>query len=93
MHQLGKYWNDDRGKNIQIKLKNLKVRVKLRIKSQPGGIDGAIRVVEALQDAADSENKAEVAKQGIRLRLDELYTIKASMLCQKARTNWQLRGE
>lgn len=32
-------------------------------------------------------------KRDIKVRLEDLYKIKSSMLCQKARVNWKLNGE
>lgn len=83
----------DSSSSIQSKLRNLKTLVKKWNSSKTGNIEGRISDWENKQDIADLENKDRNTKQEIRLRLEELYKIKSSMLCQKARVNWQLNGE
>lgn len=52
-----------------------------------------ISYLEARQSAADAESKSFKSKQEIKMAIDDLYKIKANMLCQKARVNWHLKGE
>lgn len=52
-----------------------------------------IRRLEEQQEEADASNKHKDLKLKIRMELEELYKLKSSMLCQKARMNWSLKGE
>ena len=42
---------------------------------------------------ADEVRLDDKGKQSLRAKLEHLYNLKSSMLCQMARTNWQLYGE
>lgn len=48
--------------------------------------------MEKKQEEADMNNVDELVKMGIKYSLQELYKVKACMLCQMTRANWKLKG-
>lgn len=62
-------------------------------KEKFGNIHAKIEKAEKVQADADLLNKGDDLKLEIKEELEKLYKIKASMLCQTARVNWQLQGE
>lgn len=86
-------WKDDQSKSIHSKFKNLRSRVKEWNSVQGGNIDTRIKCLEGEQEEADVLNKSQATKHQIRSDLEGLYKIKCSMLCQKSRINWNLKGE
>ena len=53
-------------------------------------------MISALENDQSKADEGEGRSQGrsdTLARLEKLYSIKSSMLCQKARMDWQLQGE
>lgn len=86
-------WEDCKEMTIHSKTKKLKEHVRLWNNSYNGDISTRIRDIEKEQEDADKSNVNDLMKAKIRSRLNELYSDRRSMLCQKARINWQLKGE
>lgn len=93
IHTLESEWKRDSHQNIHQKLKHLREQVRHWNKTDLGNIDNKIKLAEENQEKADNLNWSDELKVRIKANLDELYKTRASMLWQKARTQWQLQGE
>lgn len=90
---LSSKWDTSKIINLNAKFKFLRETTKEWNKKDFGNINRRIALVEGEQDRADSLDLDKNAKLEIRSKLDDLYRVKANMLCQSARLNWQLSGE
>lgn len=86
-------WENGKGISLNGKLKNLKTLAKDWNKHRYGRLDERIKSLEDSQENEDERNNLSLQNSSYRKELDHLYKVKSSMLCQKARLNWQLKGE
>lgn len=94
MSNLELIWQNSKPKlNLGARFKDLKEFTRSWNTHQFGNIHQKIKAAEKEQEVADILNKDKVQKLEIKLKLEELYKLKSSMLCQKARVNWNLKGE
>lgn len=61
--------------------------------SKYGDINVFISSLEEEQSKADAGKNSNLSRSEIQRRLAKAYEYRASMLCQKARVDWQLKGE
>lgn len=85
-------WSQNYNSSLSSKLKSLKSAAAGWNKSVFGNIDKKIKEAEAEQEKRDA-TKIHVDNISDKIGLDKLYAIKSSMLCQKSRLNWLLKGE
>lgn len=87
-------WKTSRSKGLTLCAMFKEIREYARgwNKTQFGNIHQRIETLEKELEEADLKNHGANEKIEISERLEELYRLKSSMLCQKARVNWQLEG-
>lgn len=93
MDNLGAIWKKSGLTNLCARFKEVREYTRSWNSQQFGNIDSRIEKLEKELEEADSNNILDSVKQLIRAKLEEFQSLKASMLCQKARVNWQLQGE
>lgn len=60
---------------------------------QFGGIDSRIKELIESQKQCDEGQTQHMENKEVQVQLDKLLNVKVSILCQKARLNWDLKGE
>ena len=86
-------WIGCKSKNLHVKFKQIRDYAREWNKTRNGNIDHKISVAERLQDKRDAGESTAMSESEKSDSLTSLYAIKTSMLCQKARLNWMLKGE
>lgn len=86
-------WQGSTGLNLHLKCKQLRHAVCLWNKRVNGDVDNNIKIAEQDQFDADEAGESAEVKSEISLRLQNLYSMKSSMLKQKARIAWNSEGD
>lgn len=87
---LSKEWE---GKNLQSILKEIKVLIKNSSYNSASQLDKDIKALEKEVDIIDSLNNPEVDSQELKDKLQLLYHKRDSMIKQKSRIQWLLKGD
>lgn len=85
-------WESNRSNNFCVKFRSLRELAKMWNKQNYGNIDQMIKDLESKQEEQD-EGKSIKGHSSFLAELERFYGIKSSILCQKSRTLWQLKGE
>lgn len=86
-------WKQSKTKNLNVRFKRFREQARKWNSSELGNIDLKIKEAECRQLVInEASSPTSIVSAGIG-ELDNLYSIKSSMLCQKARMNWHLQGE
>lgn len=93
IESLGSIWSRSKKVNMCARIKELRDFTRDWNKHQFGDININIELMEEKQEEADLNRADYAEKLAIRSELDQLYKAKSSMLCQKSRLNWKLKGE
>lgn len=86
-------WAKGKGMSLKGKFKGLKMMVKEWSKTRYGCLDEQIKLLEYIQEKEDENKGLNLSDNSCSEKLAHLYKVKCGILCQKARFNWQLKGE
>ena len=93
VHNLKRTWEGCNSENILHKFKQIKEYAREWNKTKNGNIEQRITEAERVQDMKDAGELNAITETEESDSLASLYAIKTSMLCQKARLHWMLKGE
>lgn len=94
VQKLKQTWLSCHSTNIHVKFRKIREQTRKWCTTDFGSIDKRIKEAETQQSRKDqcSEQNTKSVPDSV-IDLDSLYSIKSSLLCQKSRLNWQLKGE
>lgn len=90
---LQRSWSQSASHNMIGKFRELREAARCWNNKKYGNINSRIEALEKDQNTLDEGGLVSSGRAEIMVNLEKLYTIKSSMLCQKARVDWQLHGE
>lgn len=90
---MNKTWAECTSSNMNAKFRRIREVAREWSNSQDRDINGRITELENEQIKLDAGETISLSRTQLQEDLEKLYSMKAIMLCQKSRVNWQLNGE
>ena len=86
-------WTQSNARNFISKFRNLRGVAKQWSAKHFGDLDERLKALGQQQNQLDQGEVEGMGQVDIKEEMDKLLQIKVSMLCQKSRLNWELKGE